>query len=283
MPLSIETSPPVYSSVHDADQFKLVTLSIEWTEDENPWIRRTPCTLLKTYQNWRESRKQELAPGESIFHLSTLILLHAEDHQRPLLQRIIQPNTRNIRLTTKTTIEYLQQSILKSRCDEAFPSSDFPHLTLKEKKKLITSVMCDEKYHDTEFACLPLKEKKELLAKDTEIELSQVLDEVFAETKLRLGFPEVNPYEFSYKITSTVLAAASDDQSIKYLKQLRTQEIINTIGLEQICQTLRKDHSTDAEAVITALEQTRSREHLAAFSISTEQDQTYVSIVNATE
>lgn len=280
MPESTETSLPVYSSIHDADQFKLVTLSIEWTEDKNPWIKRTPYTLLKLYQNWRESRKPEREPGGDIFLLSSLILMFAEDHQRQLLKRIIQPSTRNIRLAIKTTIEYLQQSILKSRCDEVFPYSEFPRATLKEKETALIKLMCDEKYPRSKFPHMTLMEKKALLRKDTENELNQVVDEVFAETKLRLGFPEVTPYEYSYKITSQVVAATRDDQCIKYLKQQRTLEIISTSALARICETLRKDHNTDAEAVIKALERTRSRDHIAAFSISTEHGQTYVSIVN---
>lgn len=281
MPESVESASPVYSSIHDVDQFKLVILSIEWTMDENPWVKRIPYPLLKIYQNWRELRSQEREPGEYIFHLSSLIMVFAEDHQRRLLKRIIQPNTRNIRLGIKTTIEYFQQSVLKSMCDEVFPSSKFPHLTLEEKKESIKKLLCNEKYPESKFPGMSLMEKRKLLQKETEKELNQVLDEVFAESKLRLGFPEVNPYEYTYKITSQVVTTAHDDQCIKYLKQQRTLDIISTNELARICETLRKDHSNDAEAVIKALERTQSRDHIAAFSISTEHDQTYVSIVNS--
>ncbi len=249
---SAKEPSPIFTLAFDADEFKLVALSIERNDDNTHWVKRTPCSRLDTYKQWKKTREEGHDGLE--FYTSCLILTEAESSQRRLLKRITKPNSRNISLATEITAQYLKQSLEKAMLEDEFPYTKFTEMSLKDKKKSMTKISIKQ--------------------------MNNLLQEAFIGIKQQLGFPEKNPCELGYKITPEVVAAAKDDKCITRLKQHLPTEYIFRQKFETICQDLRENYSSDAEKVIEALQKTESRDHLAVFSITTQYNQNYVSMVN---
>jgi hypothetical protein len=64
------------------------------------------------------------------------------------------------------------------------------------------------------------------------------------------------------------------------MERLKPRMAIFPNEFEQICQTLKTEHAADAEKVIAAMKKTKSREHIAAVSLSTEGEQDFITIAN---
>lgn len=111
-------------------------------------------------------------------------------------------------------------------------------------------------------------------------EIDDLLQATFAPIKQQLGFPAKDPAECSYKVTGEVVAAATSEACIQYLEQQKPRVAIFPCEFELICQTLEKEHATDAEKVIAAIKTTKSREHIAALSLSTEGEIDFITIAN---
>jgi hypothetical protein len=111
-------------------------------------------------------------------------------------------------------------------------------------------------------------------------QLSEMLDGAFSRVKEQLGIPATDPVEYSYEITDTVLATAKSEPSKNYLKKLRTQPLLFPKDLKDIEAKLKAEFPDEADDIITVIHATQSREHVAALSLNTEGDQTFLSIAN---
>jgi len=110
--------------------------------------------------------------------------------------------------------------------------------------------------------------------------IDDLLQATFAPVKEQLGFPAKDPAEQSYRVTGEVVAAATTEACIQYLERRKPREAIFPSEFEQMCQTLKTEHTADAENVITAIKKTKSREHIAALSLSTEAGMDFITIAN---
>jgi hypothetical protein len=257
MAKTIENSAPLYLAVQDEDTFKLVSAEIQENDNGSIWIKRTPLTLIETYEMFQaitSTTQQE----EYHFYLSYLVLTEAELKQRRTVLRISDRHTRNIKCYTKTTEQYLIQSVKNAIIAKQYPYSEFPNMTKTERNKL------KQKIPKNEFMGL--------------------VDDAFSDIKKKLGVPSENSSEFSYRISEEVIAHATTPECIEYLEQKQaqqTQEYFNINEFQKICTGLEQQYPEEAEEVITYLTKTKSRDHIAVISLTTEYGQIYVSIANA--
>jgi len=238
-----KTTRPIHALVQDDDTFRLITLELRQNSDGEKWTRST-CTLSKINDYLNSKRRQKGAQDEQFFYLSCMILSRGELKHRYILKRITNPSSRNIKIDIDPAARYLQEAL-----QEINPDQD----TKKMSKK---------------------KSAIEL------IELEWMLNETFAPIKSRLGFPEINPYEFIYKITPEVKAEAKESKCLKYLDSLATRKYISIDEFNRICKRLENEHKADATRVIAVLTATKCRDHLAVISLNTENDSTYINLVN---
>lgn len=235
---------PIYAMAEGEEQFTLVTLSVGEEKHKANWTKRTPCSILVLHDNWKMVEEIFPVPDECAFYLSCLILTIAEGPQRRRLARIADPKTVNIKLVTETTAEYLKKA-------------------LKQIKKI------NQLKNETMTEKIP-KIK----------ELEVIIDQSLAEVRRKLGFPEEHFREVCYKITPDVIASATEETCRTYLEQQSESRYIFPARFNEICNTLNTDHQVDAGQVIAELSISKSRDHLSVFSISTENDQNYISMVN---
>jgi hypothetical protein len=130
------------------------------------------------------------------------------------------------------------------------------------------------------FKIKTVKEYLKKYMKLTNKQFDEAAQEAFCLIKKRLGFPEKDPLACSYKVTEEVIAAAKSEPCIQFLESQQPRPAIFPREFELLSRKLNEEYSTDAKDVIAALKDTKSREHIAAMSISTEEGQSYLSIAN---
>ena len=232
---------PCYA-LSEEDTFTLVELNVAEETHKTNWTKKSRRTILDIYANWKDVRENTQQSNECAFYLSCLILTVAEGPQRALLNRKANPNFINIKLSTETPEEYLK-------------------IAMKEINKLSQSGSNRE-------ARISIKE------------LREVIDRSFVDVRKMLEFPAQHPRENCYYITPEVIGSATSNTCQLYLEQLRPRRYIFQDAFDDICTALNTSHKDDSKSVISALKKTKSRSHLALFSISIENSQTYISIVN---
>lgn len=235
---------PIYAIAEEEEHFALVSLNIVEERYKANWTRRSLCSILDLHDNWKTAQEFDGGSDECAFYLSCLIFSIAMGPQKKRLARIADPKTVNIKLVTEASAEYLKKA-------------------LKQIKKINGSK------NNT------MTEKSPKMK-----ELEVAIDESLAAVRRKLGFPEQHFREICYKITPEVIASATEEKCRTYLEQQSKSRYIFSDRFEEICKTLNADHSTDAGQVVAELKATKSRDHLSIFSISTENDQIYISIVN---
>ena len=254
----IKKPQPLYLAVQDEDTFKLVTAEIQENDDDKSvWIKRTPLTLIETHDQLRDvylAASQE----EYDFYLSYLVLSEAELKQRRTVLRISDRHTRNIKCKTKTTEQYLIQSIKNAIIAKQYPYTEFPNMTKTE-----------------------INELKRKIPKD---EFKGLFEDAFLDIKKKLGVPASNDSEFSYRISQEVLAQTTTPECLEYLEKMQAQqaqEYLDINEFQKICAELEQRFPEETEEIITTFTNTKSRDHIAVFSLTTEYGQTFVSIANA--
>jgi hypothetical protein len=110
--------------------------------------------------------------------------------------------------------------------------------------------------------------------------VNSILDKAFVDVKTELGFPTIDPVEYSYEITDEVIASTTTDECQRYLEQSQAIPIILPKDFERIQDKLKTTHPDDAKDVLSALKKTKSREHLSVVSIDTDNDEIFIHIVN---
>ncbi|RII25140.1 MAG: hypothetical protein CXR31_14720 [Geobacter sp.] len=108
--------------------------------------------------------------------------------------------------------------------------------------------------------------------------LKSGLDAVRAELKIDAG----NPVEYSYEITYKVINAAPNERCQQLLERLQTQHPgpIYPDLLEKIKAQIEQMAPDESDRVLRVLGGTRNREHLAAISVTSEDDELCVTLVN---
>lgn len=236
---------PIYALADDKDNFQLFTMSIAHEPGGSYRIKRTPCTAHKLYEYWLKTQHEDINFEQSYFYLSCLVLTASEKIHRDIIQRITKKSSKNIKTKTERPVKYLRTlliSITNSKNDKM------------DDKKTIKNIK----------------------------ELDSLLKSSFYEIRSLLGFPHDNPYEYSYNITNEIISSARDKSCVEYLIKLNKNHInyISSEKFDEICEDLNSRHKDDAKKVISELQLTKSREHLAVFSLSNENDQIFINIVN---
>ena len=248
---------PLYSSMYDEERFRLVTVEKKKKKDDAQIDLSTvekrrnyfynfsqfwlkPCSEQDLYHCLLAAMENEREDDDLCFYLSCLILNRAESQKRVLLKRLIKPSSRNIKLSPVVAVKYLRDAVSESI--ERDKEKKMPEIVIKQ--------------------------------------LDDLLEESFVGIKHTLGFPDIDPAECFYKVTLEVIAAANDENCKKYLNEKLPEQYIFPLRFERICKELREKYSLDAENVISVFKNTRSRDHRAVFSLSTENDQPYISMVN---
>jgi len=135
--------------------------------------------------------------------------------------------------------------------------------------------------HDYLKEAMQKTSKKTIKGKPITVKmLNSILDKAFVDVKVKLGFPDIDPVEYSYEITDEVIVAATTDKCKDYLKQSQTIPILLDNDFKRIASHLQEDYADEANQVITALKKTKSRNHIGAISITPEQDEIFVHVVN---
>ena len=108
--------------------------------------------------------------------------------------------------------------------------------------------------------------------------LKSGLDAVRAELKIDVG----NPVEYSYEITDKVINAAPNERCRQLLERLQAQHPgpIYPDLLEKVQDQIEQKFPEESDQVLQVLNGTRSREHLAAISVTSEDDELCVTLVN---
>jgi len=227
-------------------------------------IHRKGISKVDAYNLWENPEICESDQRLQVFYLSYLIISVGEIVHRDFILRISDRKTRNIPLKVLRSSEYLEQTIKDVRITEEKTNQyNKGGRTAKVSYKKMKNEIDEE------------VEKNYPLEK-----LDDIIKQALMPVMVDLGFPEINPAEYSFKITDAVIAAAKTESCIQYLNQLKPRGVIFPHEFVKICQVLNDGYAADAAQVIFAIEKTKSREHIAALSISTEDNQTYVSIAN---
>lgn len=110
--------------------------------------------------------------------------------------------------------------------------------------------------------------------------LNAFLMKALEEVRIKLNFPHPDPVEYSYKITEEVVLSASSQACKDYLETRHTLPFIFLKDFKNIKATLNSKYPDDAKNVISAINDTKSRDHLSAVSLESFEDQLFVHIVN---
>lgn len=253
----IEDSRPLYHAVQDEDNLELVSIEIHENADKTYWIKRTPISLIETYNRF-QYLEIDSNPKEYDFYLSHLVLLESERSQRRTVLRISDHSTRNIKCYTNTTEQYLIESIKKAIVAKQYPYSEFPNMTKQDRNQ----------------------KKRKIQGQD----FKEMLDEAFIDLKKKLGITEQKDFEFSYTLSDDVLAHAESSDTLQYLEQKQAQQSQSYLSIKQfenICSDLEQRYPEEAERIIAHFKETKSRDHIAAISLTTEYGQTFISIASA--
>ena len=95
-----------------------------------------------------------------------------------------------------------------------------------------------------------------------------LLYDALPEVKARLEWPTLNPVEWSHRITDEVMEAAKTKAGRAFLEREIPHGIIFSERLNLIEERLKLDHSDESKPIIKALNETRSRDHLALISLA---------------
>lgn len=113
-------------------------------------------------------------------------------------------------------------------------------------------------------------------------QIESILNDSFTGIKKLLGFPAEDPFEYSYIMTDEVVSEAGNDKECaKYLSDEQyNDEFLTQKQYDRILKEIRVKFPDKAAKIREALFKTRSKEHLSIFSITVEDDVTYVHIVS---
>ena len=100
--------------------------------------------------------------------------------------------------------------------------------------------------------------------------------------RTELKYPPGNPVEFSYEINEKVLNAAPNEKCRQLLERLRTSHPgpIYPDIYEKIKTQIEEKFPEESDQVLGVFEWTRNREHLAAISVTSEDEELCVTLVN---
>lgn len=112
--------------------------------------------------------------------------------------------------------------------------------------------------------------------------LMELLKSGLDTVRTELNFPTGNPTEFSYEITDKVVNAAPNERFRQFLERVRDkhQGAIYQDLYEKIKAQIEERLPEESDEVLRLFEGTRNREHLAAISVTSEDDELCVSLVN---
>jgi len=253
---------PIYSLVRDDDYFRI----IQHTFTEIDYSTSYP-SLLEIYQRWKSLLLPDTVHCQykkSCISLFTayLIIAAAEKEQRIVHRRLTDKNTLNITYHVERARNYLRTSIENAIRQEVYAEKRGTKLSPKE----IDTVIKDR------LAMASPNAKK----------FDDLINAAFKSIKDDMHYPATDPVDHSYKVTDKEIKSATTEPCKQYLETLKTREAIYPEELKAIEQELKSKYSANNEAtdVIKTIKDTKSREHLAAYSITTEKDQTTVGIVN---
>ena len=112
-------------------------------------------------------------------------------------------------------------------------------------------------------------------------QVADLMKEALAPVRAVLGFGSGCPGEFSYRITEGVLASTRNDALRRKLRARIPLGDLFAPGLAAIKELLEVEFPEEAAFVYSALEATRSREHVSAISVQSSGEELWVTIVNA--
>ena len=258
---------PIYIHVRDDDYFRIMQIIVPDGDLSNKEMHYLGNTEM--FHNWFNHVRSfhKLSEPEQQRHLlltQYLVLAAGEEEHRVIHKRITDSNTRNIRFQIEKPRRYLMASMERAIRQKAFTEAT-------SSKHKPPPELLDKKVKETIKMAFP-----------TPKSIDEVILQAIKKSKKDLKFPDPDPVEFSYKITKEVLAAATSEACKEYLQQQTTRVAIYPYELEQMEQHLKNNFSTNNEAqrVIAEIKKTKNREHIAALSITSEKDQTFVGLVN---
>lgn len=208
--------------------------------DDSEPYRRQRLALDELAARYQEAQIHN--DSEYPYLLSFLVLLAAEVEQRQMIKKMASAKLRGIRLGVSTVSIYLWDSLE-------------PGWRKKKKWK------GEEKV-----------EKEE--------EFNRIVTEALGPIKEQLGMAAANPVALAYPVRDNVLARASTPDCELYLRTLAVDGPVYSYQLVRVCQEIREKYPTDAKAVIQALEDNKTREHLSALSLATKGRDSNVTMVN---
>ncbi len=136
-----------------------------------------------------------------------------------------------------------------------------------------------------QFLNFLLKEAKQNWSKEERRRKMKVLDDEFAEAmgfmRQKLGLGGAKPPSFTYRVTDDAAAATGDMELQKILRTKVTEGSLSEKQRYQLKRFLEEGYPLDAEAVMTAVRATQSREHISAISLKSIDGKQQVTIVNA--
>ena len=254
----MDKSEPIFTTISDNDFFSLASIIIPEKKEGTqpaPWKKRlSPLEMFRLFWN---SAGQGQGAQPYGFYLSLLVITEANAGLQRSVARVSSSATRNIKFDIGNILSLFETGLKKT------PQG----VNLLPSQKELLSML----------------NKGKKTGKDSHVsnrQLSEMLDGAFSRVKEQLGLPATDPVEYSYVVTDTVLATAKSEPSKNYLKKLRTQPLLFPRDLKVIEAKLKAEFPDEADDIIKAIYDTQSREHVAALSLSTEGDQTFLSIAN---
>lgn len=180
-----------------------------------------------------------LASDGRQFLLATAALISGEAHQRRSLERVTAPGTRNIQIKVLFTSEYIEETLYPGKGAE------------RRKHRRRTGDV------DDDFA-----------------RILELVNELLPPVKRALGFPEpdTNPSKFTCTITEELIADVRDDACREYLMRVGTGRLLTVPQVSKLLGRLERDWPEEVAGVASKLAKTKTREHLAAISLSTSKD-----------
>jgi predicted transcriptional regulator with HTH domain len=258
---------PIYILFRDDDYLRIMLVTYHEDVTGERKTEYKSLLNLELFQHWRQyiNYYQRLTVAEQIdhsFYTLIMILTAGEEEQRIFHRRITDNNTRNIRYQVEQPRKYLKTSLERAIKQEFFSTNT------KEKRKLPKKLI-DKLVRESIKMLFP-----------TPAKFDELITCAIQSTKDEMGFPEADPVEYSYLVTDAVVAAATSEPCKEYLKEQKHRVAIFPSELNNIIHVLNSKYTADAELVIAKIKETKSREHIAAFSITSEKDQTLLSTVN---
>lgn len=260
---------PIYIHIRDADFFRIMQFSYLGNSAEVDKPVASYPSNFEIYQRWKNillTDKVNCSCKQSCFNFFTLYLVitAGEKEQRIFCGRITDKSTRNIAYKIEKPRKYLKDSIESAIRQEVYADT-------RDSKTKLTPKEIDKLVRTRLSMSFPNADKFDELIKRS-----------FSSIKDDLGFPATDPVEHAYKVTDAVITVSTSEPCKEYLERLQTRKTIFPHELPIIEQELNSKCSdiNEATLVFKKFKETKSREHLAAYSITSEKDQTCISIVN---